>query len=318
MSTEIQDLPGVGPRTAEGLEKAGYYSIESLAIASPGEICEISGISDVIALKIITAAKERANHLVRWYRGLEIMERRQGLARLTVGCKEFDDMLGGGLEAGSITEFYGEYGSGKSQVCHQLAVNVQLPAERGGLGGKILWIDTEATFRPERVHEMATHLGIDPEKALDNILTARAYNAAHQMLLLENAEKMIREENIKLLIIDSLMVHFRSEYIGRGKLAERQQKLAQHLSKLHRLTDIYQLVSVVTNQVMSRPDVLFGDPIAPVGGHILGHSTTTRIYLRKSKGDTRVGRVVDSPCLPLGEARFTITKEGLQDVEATS
>lgn len=184
MSTEIQDLPGVGPRTAESLEKAGYYSVESLAVASPTEICEISGISDAIASKIITAAKEQANHLVRWYRGLEIMERRKGLPRVTTSCKEFDDMLGGGLEAGSITEFYGEFGSGKSQICHQLAVNVQLPPEQGGLEGKILWIDTEATFRPERIHEMATHLGVDPEKALNNILTARAYNAAHQMLLL--------------------------------------------------------------------------------------------------------------------------------------
>ncbi len=182
----------------------------------------------------------------------------------------------------------------------------------------MLWIDTEATFRPERVHEMALYLGLDSEQVLDNIFTARAYNAAHQMLLLENAEKMIKEEGIKMLIIDSLMSHFRSEYIGRGKLAERQQKLAQHLSRLHRLTDIYQLVSVVTNQVMSRPDILFGDPTAPVGGNVLAHSTTTRIYLRKSKGDTRVGRVVDSPCLPLGEARFIITKEGLRDVEATS
>ena len=318
MSTEIRDLPGIGPRTAENLEKAGYYSVESLAISSPNEICEISGISDAIALKIISSAKEHAEHLVKWYKGLEIMERRQGLPRVTIGNKELDDMVGGGLEAGSITEFYGEFGSGKSQICHQLAVNLQLPPEQGGLGGKVLWLDTEATFRPERIHEMALSAGLDPESILENILTARAYNAAHQMLLLENAEKMIKEENIKMLIIDSLMVHFRSEYIGRGKLAERQQKLAQHLSKLHRLTDIYQLISVVTNQVMSRPDILFGDPTAPVGGHILGHSTTTRIYLRKSKGDTRVGRVVDSPCLPLGEARFMITKEGLQDVEATS
>ena len=318
MSSEIQDLPGVGPRTAESLEKARYYSVESLAVASPDEICEISGISDAIALKIISAAKERAQDLVRWYRGLEIMERRQNLPRVTTGSKELDDMIGGGLEAGSITEFYGEFGSGKSQICHQLAVNVQLPPEKGGMEGKVLWIDTEATFRPERIHEMAIAVGLDPDTVLDNILTARAYNAAHQMLLLDNAEKMIREENIKMLIIDSLMSHFRSEYIGRGRLAERQQKLAQHLSRLHRLTDIYQLVSIVTNQVMSRPDILFGDPTAPIGGHVLGHSTTTRIYLRKSKGEIRVARVVDSPCLPLGEARFLITKEGLQDVVPTS
>lgn len=318
MSAEIQDLPGIGPRTAESLEKAGYYSVESLAIASPNEICEISGISDTIALKLISQAKERADHLVRWYRGLEILERRRNLPRVTTGSKEIDDMVGGGLEAGSITEFYGEFASGKTQIAHQLAVNVQLPPERGGMEGKVLWLDTEATFRPERIHEMSLGLGLDPDKILDNILTARAYNTAHQMLMLENAEKMIREEGIKMLIIDSLMVHFRSEYIGRGKLAERQQKLAQHLSKLHRLTDIHQLVSVITNQVMSRPDILFGDPTVPIGGNILGHSTTTRIYLRKSKGGTRVGRVVDSPCLPLGEARFIITKEGLQDVEATS
>jgi len=317
MPTEIEDLPGVGPRTAQSLEKAGYYSVESLAISSPNEISEISGISDTIALKIISSAKEHADHLVKWYRGSEVMERRKGLPRVTTNCSELDDMVAGGLEPGSITEFYGEFSSGKSQICHQLAVTVQLPPERGGIEGKVLWIDTEATFRPERIHEMASGLDLDPDQALDNILTTRAYNAAHQMLLLDNAEKMIREEQIQMLIIDSLMVHFRSEYIGRAKLAERQQKLAQHLSKLHRLTDIYSLVSVITNQVQSRPDILFGDPTAPIGGHILGHSTTTRIYLRKSKADTRVGRVVDSPCLPLGEARFMITTEGLSDVETS-
>lgn len=317
MSTEIEDLPGVGPRTAENLENAGYYSVESLAIASPHEICEISGISATIALKIISTAKEHADHLVKWYRGSEVMKRRKDLPRITTGSKEMDDMVAGGLEPTSITEFYGEFSSGKSQICHQLAVDVQLPPEEGGIEGKVLWLDTEATFRPERIHEMAMGTGLDPDAVLDNILTTRAYNSAHQMLLLENAEKMIREEDIKMLIIDSLMVHFRSEYLGRAKLAERQQKLAQHLSKLHRLTDIYQLVSVITNQVQSRPDILFGDPIAPIGGNILGHSTTTRIYLRKSKGDTRVARVVDSPCLPLGEARFVMTTEGIRDVEAS-
>ena len=202
-----------------------------------------------------------------------------------------------------------------SQWCFETAVTVQLPKEKGGLEGNCLYIDSENSFRPERVIQIAQHLGLEPESVLKNIFVARAYNADHQMLLAEKAAEMIKEKNIKLLIVDSLIAQFRSEFIGRGMLADRQQKLNKHLRTLAKLAEMNNIAVLVTNQVMQRPDILFGDPTAPVGGEILAHAAKTRIYLRKSKEDKRVAKLVDSPSLPDGEAIFRVTENGLEDVE---
>ncbi|WP_297536137.1 DNA repair and recombination protein RadA, partial [Thermococcus sp.] len=209
-------------------------------------------------------------------------------------------------------------GSGKTQLAHTLAVMVQKPPEEGGLGGSVIWIDTENTFRPERIRQIAEARGLDPDEVLKNIYVARAFNSNHQMLLVEKAEEIIKERAstdrpVKLLVVDSLMAHFRSEYVGRGSLAERQQKLAKHLADLHRLADLYDIAVFVTNQVQAKPDAFFGDPTRPVGGHILAHSATLRIYLRKGKAGKRVARLIDSPHLPEGEAVFRITERGVED-----
>ncbi len=201
-----------------------------------------------------------------------------------------------------------------TQLGFQLAVNVQLPKEKGGLGGKALFIDTEGTFRPQRIIDMAEGMGLDPKKALDNVLFARAYNSDHQVLLVEKSEDIIKKEGVRLLIVDSLTSAFRSDYTGRGTLANRQQKLNRHLHKLQRLADVYNLAIYVTNQVMARPDILFGDPTTPIGGHILGHQATFRLYLRKSKAEKRIAKLIDSPSLPESETVFKVTKEGIRDM----
>ncbi|MBC7130299.1 DNA repair and recombination protein RadA, partial [Candidatus Bathyarchaeota archaeon] len=189
------------------------------------------------------------------------------------------------------------------------------PPEKGGLNGAALYIDTENTFRTERIVQMAKHLGLDPEEAARNIIYAEAYTSDHQMFLLENADEIIKENNVKLIVIDSLTAHFRSEYIGREMLASRQQKLNQHLHKLLRLARAFNAVAVVTNQVMAKPDIFFGDAVSPIGGHIVGHTSHTRIYLRKaSRGPTRIARLVSSPYLPEGEEIFKITENGVEDV----
>jgi DNA repair protein RadA len=243
----------------------------------------------------------------------KLMEKRKSIGRLTTGSEEFDKLLGGGLETQAITEAFGEFGSGKSQIAMQLAVNVQLPEDKGGLNSGCLYIDSEHTFRPERVMQMAEHMGLNPEDALKNIKVARAYSSDDQMLMAEQAEQYLQEGGIKLVIVDSLISLFRSEYVGRGALASRQQKLNRHLSTLHRLADVYNATVYITNQVMSKPDMFFGDPTKPVGGHILGHSATFRIYLRKSKGGKRIARLIDSPNLPEGEAIFKVTGDGIVD-----
>ena len=212
-----------------------------------------------------------------------------------------------------MTEVFGEFGSGKTQLAHQLCVNIQMPTEKGGLGAKGIYVDTENTFRPERIRDMAIGLDLDPVKTLQNVLYIRSYNTDQQILIAEKAEKKIEEENVRLMVIDSLTSHFRAEYVGRGALANRQQKLNRHLLTLHRIADLNDLAIFVTNQVLARPDIFFGDPTRPIGGHVLAHSATTRVYLRKSKGGKRIARIFDSPNLPEAEAVFMITGQGIRD-----
>jgi DNA repair protein RadA len=200
-----------------------------------------------------------------------------------------------------------------TQWAFQLSVMTQLPKEKGGLNGNVLYIDSENSFRPERIVQIAKAKGIETEKALKNIFVARAYNADHQMLLVEKAAELIREKNIKLIIVDSLTSQFRSEFIGRGQLSDRQQRLNKHMHTLMKLAEMNNLAVLVTNQVMSRPDIMFGDPTAPIGGHIVAHNSKTRLYLRKAKDDKRVAKLVDSPSLPDGEAVYRVTEKGIED-----
>jgi len=224
-------------------------------------------------------------------------------------------LLGGGVETQAITEVYGEFGSGKTQFCHTLCVTVQRSKEEGGLEGKVLYIDTEGTFRPERVVTIAKAFNMDPAKILDNIIVARAYNSAHQILILEEAGKLIQEENIKLIISDSTTGLFRLEYLGRGTLATRQQKIGRYIRLLARIAETYNCAALATNQVSSSPDSFFGDPTRPIGGNVLGHASTYRIYFRKGGKNKRVAKIVDSPHHALSEAVFELGERGVQDTE---
>ena len=307
----LEDLD-IGSTTAKKLRELGFHTVESLAMATAKEL-EQAGISKKNATKLIR--KARSCMPLQFIRGDELVKMRQNVLRLTTGSSMLDKLLGGGIESQSITEFYGEYGSGKSQICHQLCVNVQLPPEEGGLDGAALYIDTENTFRTERIFQMAQNVGLDPKEAVKKIIFAEAYTSDHQMFLLENADKVIKENGVRLIIVDSLTSHFRSEYLGREMLAERQQKLNKHMHRLIRLARGFNAAAVVTNQVMSKPDVFFGNAIHPVGGHIVAHSSHTRVFLRKSaRGPVRIARLVSSPHLPEGEGIFRISERGIEDV----
>ncbi|MDI6889184.1 MAG: DNA repair and recombination protein RadA [Methanocellales archaeon] len=313
----LEDLPGVGSTTAEKLTEAGFSSIEAIAVASPADLASAAEIGEATATKIINAARE-AVEIGGFETGDVLLERRKQVGKLTTGSAALDELLGGGVETQAITEFYGEFGSGKTQAAHQLAVNVQLPKKDSGLEGSTIVIDTENTFRPERIKQMAEALGLNHEEVLKNIYVARAYNSNHQMLLVDRAfelaEKLKNSDKpLRLIIVDSLTSHFRAEYVGRGTLADRQQKLNRYLHDLMRFGDLNNAAVMVTNQVMAKPDAFFGDPTRPIGGHILGHTATFRIYLRKSKGEKRIARLVDSPSLPEGEAVFSVTAEGVRD-----
>jgi len=309
----VEDLPGIGEGAAKKLDEAGYKTLESMAVASTSELKEIAGLGEGTAEKAIKAARDA---LDMGFETADILaEKRKLIGRITTGSKELDILIGGGIETQSITEVYGKMASGKSQWCFQTAVTVQLPKEQGGLEGGCLYIDSENSFRPERVIQVAKKFGLDVDEILKNIYVARAYNAEHQMILADKAAEMIEDKNIKLVIIDSLTAQFRSEFVGRGTLAERQQKLSKHMRTLQKIAEMQNVAILVTNQVMSRPDVLFGDPTEPIGGNVVGHASKTRLYLRKSKEDKRVAKLVDSPSLPDGEALYRITENGIEDSE---
>jgi len=313
----LEGLDGVGPATADKLKEAGFNSLESIAVSSPSELASVAEIGEATASKIINAARMAAD-IGGFETGDQVFERRKLVKKLSTGSTALNELMGGGLETQSISEFYGEFGSGKTQVAHQLAVNVQLPEDEGGLNGSTIIIDTENTFRPERINQMAEGVGLDFEDVLKNIHVARAYNSNHQILLMDRAGELAKslqstDNPVRLLIVDSVTAHFRAEYVGRGTLADRQQKLNKHLHDLMKFADLNNSIIMITNQVMSKPDAFFGDPTKPIGGHILGHTATFRVYLRKSKGEKRIARLVDSPNLPEGEAVFSVLEEGLRD-----
>jgi len=339
-SATLEDLPGVGPATAEKLKESGFESYQGIAVASPGELSNTADIGESSAHDIIQAAREAAD-IGGFETGADVLERRERIGKLTWMVPEVDELLGGGVETQSITEVYGEFGAGKSQVTHQLAVNVQLPREHGGLHGSAVFVDSEDTFRPERIDQMVRGLpdeaiaaamedreiegGPDDEDALealvedvlDKIHVAKAFNSNHQILLAEKAQDLASEREdsdypVRLLCVDSLTAHFRAEYVGRGELANRQQKLNKHLHDLDKVGNLYNAAVVVTNQVASNPDSYFGDPTQPIGGNILGHKSTFRLYLRKSKNDKRIVRLVDAPNLPDGEGVMRVQEDGLK------
>jgi DNA repair protein RadA len=310
---DVSDLPGVGERIGEKLKSAGYIDLMSIAAASPKELGETANVGEITATKIINTAREVLD--IGFEKATKVYERRLKIKKITSGSKNLDSLLGGGFETQAVTEFHGAFGSGKTQIGFQLAVNAQLPEEQGGIEGNCIFLDAEGTFRPGRIKQMAETLDLDPKKVLENIYVARCYNSDHQMVLAEKVGEMIKEKNIKLVIIDSVTSNFRADFTGRGELAMRQQKLNRHLHTLQRLSDVYNVAVYITNQVMSRPDILFGDPTRPIGGHILGHFSTHRLYVRKSKGNTRIARMIDSPNLPEGETVFLITPEGIKDPE---
>lgn len=309
---ELEDLPSVGEKTAQKLRDAGFADMMRLATATAKELAVKAEIGEGVAEKVIEAARKAES--IDFETAYDVMERRRDVGRITVGSEAFNELIGGGIETQSITEVFGEFGSGKSQISHELAVTVQLPRDHGGLDGECVFIDTENTFRPERIEQISNAFELDHEEVLQKIHIARAFNSAHQILMADKINELIQSgSNIKLVIVDSLMAHFRAEYVGRESLATRQQKLNQHLHALQNIANTYNVAVFITNQVQARPDAFFGSPTKAIGGHVLGHASTYRIWLKKGLAGKRIARLVDSPHLPEGECVFKITTDGIVD-----
>src|SRR6188472_2892204 len=315
---EIQDIEGIGPTTAKKLKEAGIVSVMDLAVTSAEELAvEINSSKDSAAAFIIAAQK-----LLRDSKVLEkefvtadaALEKRRSMLRCSTGSSALDDLLLGGIETQAVTEFYGEFGSGKSQVCHTLCATARQPVEEGGLNANTIYIDTEGTFRPERIQEIARSRGYDSSQILKSIAVCKVYNSSHLELIIKNLGKYVDDFKAKLVVIDSVISLHRAEFAGRGTLADRQQRLNSMLHKIIRLAEIYNIAIVITNQVQSSPDTFFGDPTKAAGGNVLGHASTYRVYLRKS-GENRIAKMIDSPYHPYSDARFTVNERGTDDIE---
>ncbi|KAM0671742.1 DNA repair protein Rad51 [Ordospora colligata] len=299
------------------LVEAGFTTVESLAFAPKKQLLSIKGFSDVKVDKLI---KEAAKLVPMGFTtASEYHQRRSELVYLTTGSSEVDKLMNGGFESGSITEIFGEFRTGKTQICHTLAVTCQLPVEQGGAGGKAMYIDTEGTFRSERLFPIAERFGLDPNEVLDNISYARAYNSDHQSQLLIKASAMMSESKYAVLIVDSATALYRTDFSGRGELGARQLHLAKYLRSLVNLAETFRVAVVITNQVVSNVDgaaaMFAGDMKKPIGGNIMAHASTTRLYLRKGRGETRICKIYNSPCCPENEATFTIAPEGVTDTD---
>lgn len=316
MKDAIEEIEGLTERIVHRLKEFGIETVYDLAICVPDELIDVAGGSRNSASYIIMQAR---NHLSKlgiikkeFTTAKEVLEKRKNLQYCTTGSRSLDSLLGGGIETRAVTEIIGAYGSGKSQLCHTLSVTCQLPQEEGGLNGKVIYIDTEGTFRANRVKEIAISRGLDPEKILAGILYARVYTVSHLELIMRSLGTHIKRKGVKLIIIDSIINPFRSEYIGRENLSERQQKLNILINKLRNLAEFYDLAVVITNQVLASPSIIIGDPLIPAGGNVIAHGSTYRVFFRRS-GNYRIASIIDSPCHPFSETRFIITEKGISD-----
>jgi DNA repair protein RadA len=311
----LSNIEDIGPATEKRLREAGLKSIRDLLVRGPVDISEATGMEMDQSVDLCNKARLMLEDLgiidKSFVTATSLYNKRKD--RISTGSKSFDDLLGGGMETRAVTELYGEFGTGKTQLCHTLCIMVQQPASGGGLAAKAIYVDTENTFRPERIVSIAEARALDSRKALENVIVAKAYNSAHQELIIEEAGSVIEDNNARLIIVDSAVAHYRAEFIGRATLSERQQRLNKFMHILVRIADTYEVAVVVTNQIQASPDAYFGDTIRPTGGHVLAHTSTYRIYLKRS-GKNRIARMVDSPYHAEREILFTLTNAGISDV----
>jgi len=313
--TKIDELQKFGISVADinKLREKGYFTVESVAYAPKKQLLELKGIGDAKVVKFQEAAFKVVGKM-KFISATDYFSRRKDIVKLSTGSGQLNQLLGGGIETGSITEIFGEFATGKTQICHTLCVTCQMPVIYGGGEGCALYIDTEGTFRPERIIQICERIGLDTTDTLNNVSFARAYNSDHQMKLLSEAAQMMSESRYALIVIDSATALFRSEYVGRGELSARQQMLGRFMRELLQLCDVFGVAAVITNQVVSTPDAMsFKAQLKPIGGNIIAHASTTRIFLRKGKENARVAKIYDSPNLPESEAEFVITDGGIVD-----
>lgn len=327
---EITKLKGIGEATAKKLAKGGITTVEQLFVVPPPKVAEMLGVDNDTAISLFKKAREKFNDTPTFISGIEADKEDDDIEQISTGTRSLDKLFTGGLECGATTEIYGEFGCGKTQFCHTMCVRVQLPKEKGGLsdwaegstmefkGNKIakaVWIDTEGTFEPKRIRDIAKHLTMDDDKVLENIIVAKAYNSAEQYMVLHEVEHLLEDDkSIKLIVIDSAIGLFRQDYSGRAMLSERQKYLDEFLTLASNMANFHKVAIIWTNQVMINPGIFYGDPVTAVGGTVLAHKSTYRVYFKKS-GIFRIAKMIDSPKHAQTEVTFGLSIAGVVDKE---
>jgi len=305
----IEELKGISDDMKKRLVEAGYKYVESVATETPANLALVLETKVNVAGRIISICRQQFKPTL--ITGLEFKEHFESLPRIPTGSEALDELLNGGILMEALTEFAGGYGSGKTQTCFTLSVMVQ----QEPINGSVIFIDTERTFRGNRIEEIARARGIK-ENVLENIYVIPAETSDKLILTIDALRNVIREFNktherkIKLVIVDSLISPFRADFVGRSELPIRQQKLGHVLKELQRIAKEFSLAVVFTNQVVATPDA-FGK-IIPTGGHVLAHVAQYRLFFRKSKENKRIIRIIDAPDIPEQETVIRISEKGIE------
>jgi DNA repair protein RadA len=327
----MEEIPDITSDIIEKLKKLNIDSVYQLAVQSPIELAsEYEGTSPNVESASTLIANARKMLIENDVLASEfstadvVLEKRSKLSRYIIGSVNFDRFLNGGFETQAITELVGEYGSGKSQICHTICVAANQLIENSrhndddkhSATGNIIFIDSENTFRADRVHQIAEQRGLNPLPILEKIYHCTVYSSEHLESVINDLDKSIEQYNAKIVIIDSIISLHRAEFSGRGTLVERQQRLGKMLNKLRRYADIYNIAIVITNQVVSSPDALHPgfDSMKAAGGNIMGHGSTYRIFLKRS-GKNRTAVMQDSPSHAYQRVKFSISENGIQDAD---
>lgn len=311
---------GVSATDCKKLKEAGFVTVRQLLMFPRKAIVSVKGFSDAKADKVLESAHKLLpeSDCGGFVTAAEDAERRKDVLHITSGCAAVDAILNGGFETRAITEIFGEWRCGKTQLCHTIAVTTQMPLEMGGGCAKVAWIDTENTFRGDRLESIADRFGLDREAVLSNVIVARVDTVDQMMQALIAVGAKMAEEPFRLLVVDSIMAIFRVDYVARGELSERQQTLNQFLSRLRKLAEEFNVAIVLTNQVQSDPGGMAFAGVEPkkaIGGHVLAHASTIRIQVRKGRAEARVMKVLQGPTLKENEAELQITEGGVTGID---
>lgn len=309
----LQQLKGLGEATDKKLTGYGVSNLYDLCVRGAKEICEMTGADMDTCQGWVLKAKAKLGELglVRKtdMTALELYDYQENIKKIPIGMADLDKLFDGGLHPESLYEIYGEFGSGKTQYA-LTACAVVLAS-----GGHIIWLDCEDTFKPKRLVQIlvARELVEDEDEAktlLANILIRHVPNTEDYELEEGRLTDYLVKQHAELIVIDGIIGQYAEEYIGRGTLSNRQNKLRRVMTHLKNICFYFSNVVLFTNQVQTDPSVMFADPIKPIGGNVVAHASTYRIYFKKS-GKKRIARMVDSPKDDLIECQYALSIKGI-------